>query len=139
MDLSRRFGLAAVASSILGVLAAGGAAAATGPVPIDETPIDPGDPLWPLPFAVGLAVIAVGLVAAIQPRARRPIGAVAALVATGLATLILVGAGLFSDFSGNHNIQWPLVVAGAAVLVGGLLAVTRIIRGGYTPRRGRDA
>ena len=136
MGIRRSIGFSAAGAPLVALVASLQAAASTGPVPVDLTPPEPDNPLWPLPLAIGVVGGLVALAALIRPGWRRPIVASLVFLIGSIAAFVLVAGGFFADFSGNHAVYWQLVIGGVALLVGGTFAAIRIARGG---RRSSEA
>jgi hypothetical protein len=119
-------GLVAVAALI------GTTLGSTGSAPRDAVPPPPPsgpEPWLAFPIAIlGLVTLAVVLLI-LRPGSRRPIAAIAMLVASAWFGLLGILVGLFSDFSGRHEIAWPWLIGGCLVLAFGLLGSFRVLRG----------
>lgn len=77
-------------------------------------------------------VVAIAIVVALRPAWRRRIAAMLTGLMTSIVGLLLVVGGLFfSDWSGNHQISWPIVIGGFAVLLAGLFFAARMARPGH--------
>jgi hypothetical protein len=131
MRIDRRLKVSAIAAPTIAALASLRTFGATGTVAVDTVPPDPGNPLWPLPVVLGVVIGLIVLSVLLRPGWRRPIAAILVLVVGAVAAFVLLVGGLFSDFSGNHEIRWQLVVLAGAVVVGGIYAAARIARGGH--------
>jgi len=139
MTIVGRSMVSAAAVVVLAVMAPLRAMADTGPRPIGGDAVGGGtfEPVSLIGPGVVVAVVAlVTIVAVLRPVWRRPIAALLTVVGAGLVALILVVAGLFSDFSGQHRAYPGLVIGGAVVLIVGLVAATLIIVAG---RRSRNS
>ena len=76
-------------------------------------------------------VVVIALVVALRPAWRRRIAAMLTGLMTSIVGLLLVVGGLlFSDWSGKHQISWPIVIGGLSVLLAGLLFAARMARPG---------
>jgi hypothetical protein len=86
-----------------------------------------------IPFAMLAMLVGSIVLLLVRPGWRRPIAALAVAAASLSLGAVLVLAGLFADWSGEHRIGWQFLAPGLAIIVGGLAVSARIARGG--PRR----
>ncbi len=104
------------------------ASAATGTPPGTATssPID--YPVLQIAAVVLVLCLLVGLV--FRPGWRRPVAGIVIFLVFGSVALILEILGAFSDWTGQHATSPPLIVAGFAALLVGIVAAALIVRGG---------
>jgi hypothetical protein len=98
---------------------------------------DTGTSNLPLLLGVVGAVLVIALAAFRRPRWRRRIGAALLGIVIGFLGLISIGVGLFSDFSGRHEVNPVLVVGGILVIVVGV--VVAVVVGRQSSRGGNAA
>ena len=133
MTFVRRCMAPAIAGATLAIIGPLRAMADTGPRPVGGDAVigDTVDLTKIVVLGVVTVVVAMAAIVSIRrPGWRRPFGAVLTVIGSSLVALILVGAGLFSDFSGRHTIYPQLLIGGSAVFVVGLVVAARIVMGG---------
>jgi len=133
VTLDHKLLIAAAAAPLLAVAVSLQALADAVGTPGGVTPAagDSGDRDVVLVLGLLALVVAIALVVALRPAWRRRIAAMLTGLMTSIVGLLLLVGGLFfSDWSGNHQISWPIVIGGFAVLLAGLFFAARMARPG---------
>jgi len=131
MRVDRRLGRPLACAAAFLMLASGRALAETGVTPVEPAPAAAmPDSWWLIPIAFLALVVGAVVLFVVRPGARRPLAALAILLAAGFVGLVMALAALFSDFSGRHEIKWEWLAVGGVVIVAGVALSVGVARGG---------